>query len=93
MARSTGKPHRISGVVGGDISGDKVVIDKKGFVRGTVGGDAVIIHGEVVGTVSAHHITLSKTAHVEGELHYDSLTIEPGALVEARLVPAMKLAS
>ena len=93
MGWSTGKPHRISGVVGGEITGQYVVVDKEAMVLGSVGAKDVVIHGEVLGTVSAQHITVSKGAHVEGELRYDSLTIEPGALVEARCIPTPRLAS
>ena len=89
MAYSTGKHHRISGAVGGEIIGDKITVDKTGFVRGNLGGDEIVIHGEVVGTVKAHVIHLMKTAHVDGELLYDSLTIDPGAQVEARCVPGL----
>lgn len=91
MAQSTGKPHRISGTVGGDISGGKIVVTKNGFVRGTLGGDEVVIHGEVVGTIKAHVIHLMKTAHVAGEMLYDSLTVDPGAQVEARCIPGRPL--
>lgn len=93
MGYSTGKHHRIKGTVGGSITGHKITVDKDGFVRGSLGGDEVVIHGEVVGTVKAHVIHLMKTAHVAGELLYESLTVDPGAQLEARCVPNHKLAS
>lgn len=93
MGFSSGKHHRISGTVGGDITGRKITVGKHGFVRGSLGGDEVVIHGEVVGTIKAHVIHLMKTAHVAGELLYDTLTVDPGACVEARCVPGHKLVS
>lgn len=93
MGYSTGKNHRISGTVGGTITGHNITVTKDGFVRGTVGGDKVVIHGEVIGTVKAHVIHLMKTAHVAGELLYDSLTVDPGAQLEARCTPSHRVAS
>ena len=93
MGNSSGKHQRISGTVGGEITGHKITVSKRGFVRGTLGGNEVVIYGEVVGTIKAHVIHLMKTAHVAGELLYDTLTVDPGACVEARCVPSHRLAS
>lgn len=93
MGFSIGKHHRIRGTFGGEITGRKITVGKDGFVRGSLGGDTVVIYGEVVGTIKAHVIHLMKTAHVAGELLYDTLTVDPGACVEARCIPALKFAS
>lgn len=92
MGISTGRNHRIRGTVGGDITGHKITVDASAHVHGTLGGDEVIIHGEVIGTIKAHVIHLMKTAHVAGELLYDRLTVDPGAQVEARCVPSARMA-
>jgi cytoskeletal protein CcmA (bactofilin family) len=84
--------QRIKGTVGGTITGRRIVVDKNGFVRGELGGEEVVIHGEVVGTVKAHVIHLMKTAHVAGELLYERLTVDAGAQLEARCVPTPKAA-
>lgn len=92
MGFSSGKNHRIRGTVGGDFTGRKITVDAAAHVHGSLGGEEVIIYGEVVGTIKAHVIHLMKTAHVAGELLYDSLTVDPGAQVEARCVPSQRLA-
>ncbi|MBT4220145.1 MAG: polymer-forming cytoskeletal protein, partial [Rhodospirillaceae bacterium] len=48
----------------------------------------IVIRGAVKGIVKAHSISLLATAHVEGELQYDELTVTPGAHLEARCIPA-----
>ena len=84
MAFSDFRTQRIRGTVDGTVTGRRIHVSKSGHVLGSIGADTVVIAGEVVGTVRAHVIHLLDTAHVAGELLYDSLTVDPGACVEAR---------
>ncbi len=77
----------IAGAVDGDIAGRTITVLESGSVHGTVGADTVVISGAVSGLVEAHKIEVLATAHVEGELRYDSLSVIPGAHMEARCVP------
>lgn len=77
----------IAGAVDGDIAGRTITVLESGSVHGTVGADTVVISGEVNGIVEAHNIEVMATAHVAGELRYDSLTVIPGAHMEARCTP------
>ena len=45
------------------------------------------------GTITARELVILKTARIEGDVHYDALTIEQGARVDGRLTPrpAVKL--
>ncbi len=79
---------RISDHYAGDVDGKTVTVLEGGSVEGRVGAERIVIHGAVRGIVKAGSIAISKTAHIEGELRYETLSIEPGARVEARLVPA-----
>ena len=78
----------IAGVVDGDIAGRIITVLESGSINGTVGADTVVISGTVSGSIKAHTIELLATAHVEGELCYDTLSVTPGAHMEARCIPA-----
>ena len=79
---------RIADHYAGDLDGKTVTVLEGGSVEGRVGAERIVIHGVVRGIVKAGSIAISKTARIEGELRYETLSIEPGARVEARLVPA-----
>ncbi len=79
---------RIAGHYAGDVAGKTVTVLEGGSVEGRVGAERIVIHGVVRGIVKAGSIAIGKTARIEGELRYKTLSIEPGARVEARLVPA-----
>lgn len=79
----------IAGAVDGDIAGRTITVLESGSVHGTVGADTVVISGLVNGIVTAHRIEVLATAHVAGELCYDSLTVSHGAHMEARCTPAV----
>ncbi|NQU59035.1 MAG: polymer-forming cytoskeletal protein [Rhodospirillales bacterium] len=78
----------IAGAVDGDIAGRIITVLESGSIHGTVGADTIVISGTVNGSISAHSIELLATAHVEGELRYDSLTVTTGAHMTARCIPA-----
>ena len=77
----------ITGAVNGDIAGRTITVSESGFIRGSVGADTVIISGTVSGSISAHNIELLATARVEGELHYNNLTVTPGAHMQTQCIP------
>jgi cytoskeletal protein CcmA (bactofilin family) len=77
----------IAGAVNGNIAGRTITILKTGFISGSVGADTVVISGTVNGSISAHNIELLATARVEGELHYNNLTVKPGAHMQTQCIP------
>ncbi len=79
---------RIADHYAGDVDSKTVTVLEGGSVEGRVGAERIVIHGAVRGIVNAGSIAIGKTARIEGELRYETLSIEPGARVEARLVPA-----
>jgi len=86
-AREGLQDMEIAGAVDGDIAGRIITVLESGSVHGTVGADTVVISGAVNGLIEAHKIEVLATAHVEGELRYDSLSVIPGARMEARCTP------
>ena len=43
--------------------------------------------GKVVGLITAKELVVLKSAQIEGDVHYDALTIEQGAQVDGRFAP------
>ena len=76
---------RIDGEVRGDIYGSEVQIGETGRVRGTVVGERVSIDGRIEGSVQGLKIELLKRAHVEGEIHHQTIRMEEGAFIEGAL--------
>lgn len=92
---------QIDGVLKGGIEGRLLMVGENGFVAGpvkvddalidgTVQGDIrakgdVLISGTVIGSVAAHTVCLTRGARVSGNLTYEIVAIENGAVVEGRL--------
>jgi cytoskeletal protein CcmA (bactofilin family) len=77
----------LKGEIEGDFSGRAITVHPGASVVGSLGARSVIVHGLVRGIIQAATIALGKTARVEGELRYRSLSVDQGAEVDARLVP------
>ena len=75
---------KVDGEIQGEIRGVDIIVSENGKVTGTISAQSVIIDGKVMGTVQAAMVTLRKKAHVEGDVHHTSLTIEEGAIFDGR---------
>lgn len=74
--------------VPGPIDGRRVTVRKGEIVQGAVGGDHVVIHGTVHGSVRGNSISVSRTGRIVGEVHYGTLSVDHGGQVDARLFHA-----
>ena len=63
----------------GDVTGPEVVVSERGKVNGLVVGDRVTVLGKVVGGIRGKTVALMSSAHVEGDIHHNSLAIAKGA--------------
>ena len=88
MRNKNKKNLKIHGEAGGDIAGRTVTVLEGASVDGTVDAQTIVIHGVVRGLVSAASIAVRSTAFVAGELRYETLSVDPGARLEALCVPA-----
>lgn len=72
---------RIDGVVKGNISSPtRVVIGKKGVIKGFLQCDNADIEGKVDGEIKvAESLTLRATAFINGDISTSELVVEPGA--------------
>ena len=56
-------------------------------IRGAVTAESARLAGKVTGSITARELVILKTARIEGDVHYDALTIEQGAAVDGRFAP------
>lgn len=83
---------RVDGQVRGNIVAEEgkpgtLVISEQARVEGEIRVPHIVINGTVVGPVhSAEYVELQSKANVSGDVHYNALEMQLGAVVEGRLV-------
>ena len=68
----------------GDVTRAEVIVGERGKVRGTVAGESVIVLGKIIGGIRGKAVDLRSSAHVEGDIHHTSLSVEKGAEITGR---------
>ena len=76
----------LNGVVVGDVTVAGLTVDEVGCVTGRITAGRVEIRGRVIGDVHARVLKLCAHAHVEGDISYQELAIEPGAHFQGRAI-------
>lgn len=90
--RFTGGLHvdgRIRGAVTGNADGGatSLSVGETGSIEGDVKADSVVVNGLVLGDVYARErLTLTPSARISGDVHYQLLEMAPGATINGRLV-------
>ena len=77
----------LNGEVQGEVICDFFSLGETGCLKGDVTAQRERIAGRIEGTISATEIVLEKSARVTGDILYDSLSVEGGALVDGKLSP------
>lgn len=77
----------VDGAIVGDITCNALVQGETSTITGSVQAESIRLAGKVHGTIAARELVILKTARIEGDVHYDALTIEQGAQVEGRFAP------
>lgn len=83
---------RVDGRVRGDVIASEgkpgtVVLSEHAQIEGEIHVSHVVINGTVVGPVhAAEYVELQPKANVTGDVHYKTLEIQLGAVVQGRLV-------
>ena len=77
----------IDGTIEGDIKCASLVQGETSQISGSVMAETARLSGKVNGSITARELTILKSAVIEGDVHYDALTIEQGAQVEGRFAP------
>ena len=74
----------IDGRIEGDISCAALVQGERSEVIGAITAENARLAGTVRGSITAGDLIILKSAHIHGDVHYNTLTIEQGAQVDGR---------
>ncbi len=83
---------RIDGAVRGNVlepvdTLSTLILSENGRIEGSVSVAKIILNGKVIGPVKASQfIELQPKARITGDLHYKSLEMHTGAVIEGRLI-------
>jgi cytoskeletal protein CcmA (bactofilin family) len=77
----------VDGTVVGDLACASLVQGEASRVEGAISADTARLAGSVKGTINVRELVILKTARIEGDVHYEALTIEQGAQVDGRFAP------
>jgi cytoskeletal protein CcmA (bactofilin family) len=74
----------VDGRIDGDIECASLVQGEASTIEGAVKAESARMAGTVKGSITARELVVLRTARIEGDVHYDSITIEQGAEVDGR---------
>lgn len=74
----------VDGVIRGTVRVAKLSIGETGHIEGAIHADSVEVRGRVLGEVSAKQVKLYATAHVDGDITHEQLSMEIGAFFQGR---------
>ncbi|QYU68951.1 polymer-forming cytoskeletal protein [Leptolyngbya sp. 15MV] len=74
----------VDGNIEGDLQCASLVQGEGSVIQGAVVADSARLSGRVVGSIEAKELVVLRSARIEGDVHYDALTIEQGAEVDGR---------
>ena len=81
----------VDGRIEGDIQCASLVQGEGSHIEGGITAETARLAGTVSGSITARELVVLRSAKINGDVHYDALTIEQGAQVEGRFahrVPA-----
>ena len=74
----------VDGTIEGDLKCASLVQGESSQVTGGIEAETARLAGQVNGSIKARELVILKSARIDGDVHYDALTIEQGAQVEGR---------
>ncbi len=83
---------RVDGAIIGNVSEiagtpSTIILSEHGRIEGSVSAAKIVLNGAVVGPVKAgQFIELQSKARITGDLHYKSLEMHTGAVIDGKLV-------
>ena len=83
---------RVDGAIRGNViepnsSPSTLILSEHGRIEGAISASKLVINGKVIGPVKASQfIELQAKARVTGDVHYKSLEMHTGAVIEGKLV-------
>jgi cytoskeletal protein CcmA (bactofilin family) len=73
---------QVDSVVDGDVKSVRLSIGQNGRIVGAVHAEKLLVRGRIDGQIHAQEVTLTRSARVKGDIHHDTLSIEPGAQLD-----------
>ena len=73
------------GSVVGDIKCHSLAVEDTGTLKGNIIADVVMVSGKCDGQVSGDVVSIKSTGKIAGEVFYENISIEEGAIVEAQV--------
>lgn len=77
----------VDGAVVGDLACTSLVQGQASRIEGAIAAETARLAGTVKGTITVRELVILKTARIEGDVHYEALTIEHGASVNGKFAP------
>jgi len=77
----------IDGTVEGDIDCASLVQGDGSQITGEVTAETARLAGRVDGSIHARELVILRSATINGDVHYEALTVEQGAAVQGRFAP------
>ncbi len=74
----------VDGTVQGDLTCASLVQGEASRIEGAIVAEGARLSGHVKGTIAVRNLVVLKSARIEGDVDYETLTIEQGATVEGR---------
>lgn len=75
---------QVDGTIRGDVAVARLAIGEAGHIEGSVQAESVDVRGRVVGAITAKQVRLFASAHVDGDITHEQLTMEAGAFFQGR---------
>jgi cytoskeletal protein CcmA (bactofilin family) len=74
----------VDGVIRGDVRIGRLTLGDTGRIEGSIEAEIVDIRGRVVGAITASQVRLYSSAHVDGDITHEQLSVETGAFFQGR---------
>jgi cytoskeletal protein CcmA (bactofilin family) len=79
-----GSPLRIDGRVDGACQAPVIMVSQGAAVTGTIAAETIVLLGPVCGTIVGRHVVITASASVEGDLVYQTLSLDQAAQCDLR---------
>ena len=77
----------VDGKIVGNLACASLVQGESSRIEGEIKAESARLSGEIKGTIEVRNLVVLKSAQIEGDVSYDTLTIEQGASVDGRFAP------
>ena len=75
---------QVDGTVVGDVAIARLTIGESGRIDGSITADVAEVRGRVTGAITAKQVRLYASAHIDGDITHEQLTMEAGAYFQGR---------